>query len=249
MDITDEKNIYEILKESKVKFCINTAAYTAVDQCELDPVQCKKVNELAVGYLARACLKLDIQLIHISTDYVFDGRSTYPYPENHTTNPINQYGKSKRLGEKLALSIHSRKTLILRTSWLYGRHGKNFLTTMLKLAEKQIPLKIVDDQIGSPTFTLHLARAILEIIVWSLKNKKDVKGIYHFSNEGQTSWFHFAREIFKLKNLEVDVTPVLTETYSTPATRPKFSVLSKEKIKKDFNLKIETWQKRPKRMC
>ena len=243
-NISDEKAVYQLLKVYKPDVCINTAAYTAVDKCEETYEEAKKINALGVGYLAKYCKIFDIQLIHISTDYVFDGKSLKPYSEKALPKPINKYGESKYLGEKLALEYYPERTLIIRTSWLYSLHGHNFLKTMLKLVSKNKVLKIVSDQIGTPTFAKDLANFICTIILQLDKNKSKIRksGIYHFSNEGFCSWYDFAKAIFEAKNLDIKIIPILTKDYPTPAKRAKYSVLSKEKIKKDFNLQIRTWQ-------
>lgn len=239
LDITDEGRVFSFFDKNKINFCINAAAYTAVDKAESDQEKAYLVNVTGPKNLAIACKKNNTTLIHISTDFVFDGTANTPYLESDLTNPIGVYGQTKLDGEKEVASNCS-EYFIIRTSWVYSQFGNNFMKTMLRLSQDRKELNVVSDQIGTPTNAVDLAKAILEII----SNTKQVAnyGIYNFSNEGQCSWYDFAKEIFKINNVNINVNPIPTEAYPTPAKRPKYSVLDKSKIKSTFGIIIKNWQ-------
>ena len=249
VDIGDYKALEKFGKDKKIKWVINCAGYTKVDKAEEEIDEAFRINKDGVRNIALFSAKKQIRLIHISTDYVFGGRQeggAVAYSEDDKNNPVNIYGKSKLAGEE-----EIKKTLeeyfIIRTAWLYGLKGNNFVYTMLKLFKERNVIKVVEDQWGSPTYTVDLAGAILKII----EDDAVSYGIYHFTNEGMTSWYEFARTIYKKAkklgliegNKKVVIKPIETEDYPTTARRPKYSVLSKEKIKKEFNLKIRDWDK------
>jgi dTDP-4-dehydrorhamnose reductase len=247
VDITDYKALEKFGKDKKIKWIINCSGYTKVDKAEEEIDETFKINKDGVRNIALFSAKKQIRLIHISTDYVFDGRqerSSVAYREDDKTNPINIYGKSKLAGEEEIKKILG-EYFIIRTAWLYGLQGNNFVYTMLRLFKEKEVVKVAEDQWGSPTYTVDLAGAILKII----EDDAVSYGIYHFSNEGITSWYKFARTIYdKAKRLgliegnkKVVIDPIKTEDYPTAARRPRYSVLSKEKIKKEFNLKIRNW--------
>jgi dTDP-4-dehydrorhamnose reductase len=246
LDICDTEKTEQYFNKYTPDFCINTAAYTAVDLAESDKQKAFQVNATGAKNLALACLKYDTILIHISTDFVFDGYKSTPYNEDDAPNPISIYGQSKLEGEKNIQALWS-KHIIIRTSWLYSPFGNNFLKTMLRLAETKTTLSVVNDQIGTPTNALDLAEAIMKVISKHvlLKQRKetiDFYGIYHFSNEGQCSWFDFAKKIFEINNINIVLRPISTSSYPTLAKRPKYSVLDKSKIKNVFDIKINDWE-------
>ncbi len=228
IDITDEYQVKTKISALQPEFIINCAAYTAVDDCEINKDIALAVNNRAVGYLAQAAKKIGAILMHISTDYVFDGQNKIGYAENSQEfGSVNFYGESKLLGEK-TLQLITDKFYLIRTSWLYGQHGKNFVNTMLQLARDKKELKVVNDQFGKPTYTVDLARQILYILDNNLP-----LGIYHVTNEtkeGGISWFEFANGIFKLAKLEVKVNPCSSQKFPRPATRPAYSALINTKL-------------------
>jgi len=222
---------------------VNCAAYTAVDRAEDETDLADKINHQAVKKLAEFANSKNAKFIHISTDYVFDGKNESLYLESDNPNPINVYGKTKLLGEKTVLETMPNNALIIRTSWVYSEFGNNFVKTMLKLGYEKNEINVVSDQIGSPTYAIDLARAILHIISNDNFSKKSFPTeIFHFSNMGETSWSDFAKEIFKVSNLNCKVTPIDSEQYPTPAIRPQNTTLSKEKITNHFRLQIPSWQ-------
>ena len=219
----------------KPAYCINCAAYTAVDKAESEKELAFQINGEAVGVLAAVCKEHQTKFIHISTDYVFNGEGDYPYTENFPTDPINTYGASKLEGEKQALQLNP-DCIIIRTSWVYSSFGKNFVKTMIRLMNEKDSISVVNDQIGSPTYAADLAETILKII----DNWKP--GIYNFSNEGIISWFEFAEEIKKIIKCPCDVKPIPTSSYPTPAKRPAYSVLDKTKIQETFGIQLKDWK-------
>ena len=222
---------------------INCAAYTAVDKAEEEQNLADQVNHLAVEQLARIANQQEAKLIHISTDYVFDGESDDPYTETEKTNPINVYGKTKLAGEKALQEVMPTNAIIIRTSWVYSEYGNNFVNTMLRLGKEKNEINVVSDQIGSPTYATDLAKAILTII--NNKNyleKQQSTEVYHYSNKGEISWFDFAKDIFSLKKIECRVSPITTDQYKTLARRPKCSVLDNKKIEKEFSIKSKYWK-------
>lgn len=237
MDITNIIQISEFFKTHKVDWCINCAAYTAVDQAENHKEEAYQINVLGTRNIAQICQEYDVKLIHISTDFVFDGLKTSPYTERDATNPINVYGETKLKGE-LEVKAHCASHFIIRTSWLYSEFGHNFMKTMLRLASERDILRVVNDQIGSPTYALDLAEALLHII----EKDKNHYGVFHYSNQGQISWFEFAKTIFELANHHIVLEQILTKDYPTLATRPLYSVLDTSKISEAFNLEIPFWK-------
>lgn len=239
LNIADTKSILAFVNKHKITTMINCAGYTAVDKAESDVELAMSINHLAVESLAYIAKNNSISLIHISTDYVFDGCNYKPYIETDTTYPCSVYGQSKRDGEKAILKINPKKSIIIRTSWLYSSYGANFVKTMLRLGQEREALGVVCDQIGTPTYARDLAKAILDILS-KISNEKVT--IYHYSNEGALSWYDFAKEIMKMSMLSCKVNPIETYQYPTPAKRPHFSILSKSKIKSDFHLEIPYWK-------
>ncbi|MDR0367678.1 MAG: dTDP-4-dehydrorhamnose reductase [Bacteroidales bacterium] len=240
LDITDYRRVDSFIAQQRPDVMINCAAYTAVDTAENDPEQALRLNAEVVETLAQIARRENIFLVHISTDYVFNGKGFRPYNEDHATAPVSVYGKTKLLGEQAVLR-HRCHSAIVRTSWLYSEYGTNFVKTMLRLGEEQQQINVVNDQIGTPTCALDLAEAIMQIV--SRKDLVEQTQIYHFSNEGIASWYDFAKAIMELGNRPCEVLPVATEQYPTPAQRPFYSVLDKQKIKSRFSLTIPYWKK------
>ena len=226
------------------KYCINCAAYTAVDRAEQEKDKAFQVNGEAVGVLAAVCKEQHCKLIHISTDYVFDGSATVPYKEDSPTNPQNVYGYSKLEGEKQALQFNP-DSIIIRTSWVYSEFGKNFVRTMLKLMREKEEINVVNDQFGSPTYAADLAEVIIQIIrkLQTPDSRFPTPGsIYHYSNEGIISWYDFAVEIKKLTGSNCKINPIPTSQYPTPAKRPAYSGLDKTKIQQTFDVVLKNWK-------
>lgn len=238
-DLTDSNQMENVFVKHSPTLIINTAAYTKVDDAETHQDLAKTVNGIGLGTLATLCKKFDCKLIHISTDYVFDGENQIPYIEEDKTNPVTVYGSSKLLGEKLIMTTQLPVFAIIRTSWLYSQYGHNFYKTMLRLAETKSELQVVNDQTGCPTNVNDLAEALVKIA--SQLNQKN-SGIYHFSNAGATTWYGFAQAIFKKHQIDMKVIPVTSEQFPTPAKRPRYSVLNHNKIKATFDLEIEDWE-------
>jgi dTDP-4-dehydrorhamnose reductase len=234
LDLTNEEDVKHYLINNPFDCVINCAAYTAVDKAETDKETAHKVNALAPMYLA----KYSKRLIHISTDYVFDGTNHKPYTEEDTTSPISVYGKTKREGE-INILDNAKTAIIIRTAWLYSPHGGNFVKTMRKLGAERESLNVVADQIGSPTNAYDLAEAIVKALP---QIKEGEKEIYHFTNEGVCSWYDFATEIMEQSKLTCKINPIESKDYPTPAHRPHYSVLNKNKIKKRFNIEIPHWK-------
>ena len=242
LDITEENYVQTFFEINKPEIVINCAAYTAVDKAESELETAWKVNAKAPGLLAKVAKKHGSQIIHISTDYVFDGEACLPYSETDQVNPNGVYGKTKLEGEQNCLNENPH-VLIIRTSWLYSAFGNNFVKTMLKLGNEKKELNVVFNQVGTPTYAADLAGAILLIIQDSEKEReKFVPGIYHYSNEGVASWYDFANAVFEISRLNCQVKPVLSNEFPTQAKRPNFSVLDKSKIKNTFRLKIPFWR-------
>lgn len=236
-------NLYETetilgkLDREDFDILINAAAYTAVDLAEDEPDIAHRVNAAALAPIAESCRQKNATLIHISTDYVFGEVAPIPISEDHNTQPFGEYGKSKLAGEEMIRSILDQH-IILRTSWLYGGTGKNFLTTMLHLGATRKEVQVVYDQVGSPTYVGHLAGTIMDIV----KTQDPTFGTYHYSNEGVCSWFDFAYAIFELSKMEVDIEPVFSDAFAAKAKRPNYSVLDKRKIKDSFGISIPHWR-------
>lgn len=237
LDITNLASVKKKFSTSDYDFCINCAAYTAVDKAEEEELKAEKVNAEGARNLATACKASKTVLIHISTDFVFNGESNQPYTENDETNPISAYGRTKLNGE-LEIAAILKQHYIIRTSWLYSAFGNNFVKTILRLGKERDRLSVISDQVGTPTYAIDLANTIMEIIVSSTSNY----GVYHYSNEGVASWYDFAKAIFDIKKMELDLEPIPTKNYPTPAARPFYSVLNKGKIKNNFSVKIPYWR-------
>jgi len=226
----------------KPAYCINCAAYTAVEKAESEKDLAFLINGEAVGVLAAICKEHNTKFIHISTDYVFNGEAASPYTESFPTDPINVYGASKLEGEKQAMELNP-DSIIIRTSWLYSSLGKNFVKTMMKLMSEKDKIKVVNDQLGSPTNAADLAEIIFNIIgLCHLQIYDWTPGIYNFSNEGIISWYDFAKAIKEFTNSPCDVKPISTKEYPTPAKRPAYSGLDKTKIQKTFGIKLKGWE-------
>ena len=243
LDLSSETSISRYFGNNKFDIIINCAAYTQVDRAEQDAELANQINHLAVKQLASIASNQQARLIHISTDYVFDGESDKPYLETDTPNPINAYGKTKLAGEKALQALMPINAIIIRTSWLYSEYGNNFVSTMLKLGKERDELSVVNDQMGSPTYATDLADAILEIIRHNkFRDVAQTTQIYNYSNEGEISWYEFAKEIFKIEKIECEVNPVTSQQYPTPAKRPRNTLMNKDKIVKVFNIKISNWK-------
>ncbi len=236
LDITDSRAIENCFKEYKFDYCINCAAYTAVDLAESQVDKAYLINAEAVKTLAEACSANNSKLIHISTDFVFDGKKTMPYTEEDKPRPLGVYGASKLLGESYVQDI-LEEYFIVRTSWVYSEYGRNFMKTMLKLGNENKEISVVNDQVGSPTYAGDLATFILFLIT----NKREEYGLYHYSNEGTISWYDFAAKIFEVAELNIKVNSISTLDYPTPARRPKNSNLSKMKAINTFKIAIPFW--------
>ena len=262
LDITKKIYVEKFIEKHNINIIINCAAYTAVDKAELDKENADKVNHLAVKYMTNIAKEQNILLIHISTDYVFDGKTYKPYNEKDQTNPQNVYGITKLKGEETFIKSGARG-IIIRTSWVYSNYGNNFVKTMLRLSKDSNSLNIIYDQIGTPTYAKDLAKVIFQIISYELEitNKKDRKilqnsilksqclvKIYHYSNEGVCSWFDFAKAIFEIKNIDIKINPIITKEYPSPVVRPYYSLLDKSKIKQDFDIVIPYWKDSLKKM-
>jgi dTDP-4-dehydrorhamnose reductase len=241
LDIANVEAVQSKFDKLHPAFCINCAAYTAVDKAEAEEDEAFRINAMATGIIAAACSRYNTQLIHISTDYVYDGDATVPYHENAEVNPINVYGDSKLEGEKLALA-NNPNTIIIRTSWVYSSYGKNFVKTMLRLMSEKDEIKVVNDQYGSPTYAADLAEAILTIITSLTKGNNKHHGIYHYSNAGAINWYEFAIAIKELSGSSCKVNSIPTSDYPTVAGRPRYSVLDKAAIQKEFGIVLKDWK-------
>ena len=239
LDITNERALKEYIELHNINIILNLAAYTAVDKAQVDIKNADMINNVAVKYLATLAKEKGIQLVHVSTDYVFDGKNYIPYKENDSTNPSSVYGKTKLDGELVIQEINPMNSIIIRTSWVYSSFGANFVKTMLRLGKEKIELDVISDQVGTPTYARDLAKTILDILP-KIKNKK--VEIYNYSNEGVLSWYDFAKEIMRMAKLKCKINPIETKNYPTPAVRPHYSLLNKSKIKEEFNLSIPFWK-------
>ncbi len=239
IDITNKEDIRNFCQKNNINAIINCAAYTAVDKAETDEINADLVNRKAVKKLALVSQELNIKLVHISTDYVFDGRNFKPYCEEFQTNPQGIYGKTKLDGENEMRDINPKNSIIIRTSWVYSSFGNNFVKTMLRLGKEKESLGVIFDQVGTPTYARDLAKTILDILP-KIENQK--VEIYNYSNEGVLSWYDFAKEIMKMAKLNCKINPIETFQYPTPAKRPHFSLLNKAKIKSTFNIEIPYWK-------
>jgi len=230
------EQVREFFLKQQPAYCINCAAYTAVDKAETDREMAFLVNAVATGVLATVCKELQTKFIHISTDYVFDGQSPVPYTEEDKTDPINIYGSSKLQGEELCMEKNP-DAIIIRTAWVYSVFGNNFVKTMLRLMRERQSINVVNDQVGAPTYAADLASAIMDII-----NNNWHPGIYHYSNSGMISWYDFALAIQKLSGTTCEVNPIPSSQYPTPAKRPSFSLLNTDKIRQTFSIVIPDWR-------
>jgi len=239
LDICNGKAVDEFVSKNNFTHIINCAAYTAVDKAEQEQQKALELNASAVGFLCHAAKANNIFLVEVSTDYVFDGKKTSPYTEVDVVGPVSAYGITKFKGEEVILE-YGLPSLIIRTSWLYSSFGNNFVKTILRLAKEKPELRIIADQYGTPTYARDLAKAILDII--SSNSLPDHPEIYHFSNAGDTTWYGFAKAITELSGIKIPVHPIETKDYPTAATRPQYSIFSKDKIIRDFNLQIPDWK-------
>lgn len=239
LDLTNDTHIRQFFHQHTYSYIINCAAYTAVDLAESQPEKAYAVNSGIPQLLGKICIEQGVRLIHISTDYVYDGKSWIPHTEDETLAPVSVYAKSKAEGE-IALK-NNPLALIIRTSWLYSRLGNNFLRTMIRLSAEKKEISVVMDQTGTPTYAGDLAEAILKIIDFS-ENNKFIPGIYNFSNEGVCSWYDFAVEIMLHTGSDCRIKPITTAEYPLPAYRPEYSVMDKKKIKTVFSLTIPYWR-------
>jgi dTDP-4-dehydrorhamnose reductase len=250
LDITKPELIEQVFNQFQPDFCINAAAYTAVDKAESEPQQARLINAIGPKQLAEVCKQFDTVLLHISTDFVFDGDSsilgmTNGYKETDTPNPTGVYGQTKLDGE-IAIQETWHKHIIIRTSWVYSQFGHNFMKTMLRLATERSEISVVNDQTGTPTHAIDLAEVLVKIITFCESvppsGVRGLFGIYNFSNEGQCSWYDFAKAIFAKNQLDIKVSAIPTSSFPTPAQRPAYSVLDKSKIKSVFGVEINTWE-------
>ncbi len=241
LDITDFESLSIFFQEHPIQYIINCASYTQVDRAEEDPESAYLINATGCEFLAKLADSHSSRLIHISTDYIFDGTNEDPYREEDLPNPLSQYGKSKLAGEKHALQYQDN--MVIRTSWLYSSHGSNFVKKINTLSHQKESISVVNDQVGSPTYAHDLAHAILTILSSTAAGEYSWEpGIYHYSNEGSCSWYELALAIVKTNHSKCEVVPVRTDEYPLPAPRPAHSILSKEKIKSQYGIRIPDWQ-------
>ncbi len=239
LDITDKFALENFVRQNHISAIINCAAYTNVDGAESEIELSDAVNHLAVRHIAEISKENNIKFVHISTDYVFKGNTYIPYSEGDSTDPVNGYGLSKLKGEKAMQRVNPQDSIIIRTSWVYSEYGNNFVKTMLRLSQSRESLQVVFDQIGAPTYAKDLAKMILSILP-QIKNENIE--VYHYSNEGAISWFDFAKAIFELEDLQCVIHPIRTEQYPTKASRPRYSLMDKSKIKQHFDIDIPYWR-------
>lgn len=239
LDITKIEEIDLFVKKNKISIIINCAAYTAVDTAEEATELADLINHKAVKSLGEIAQLYGLKLVHVSTDYVFNGAACIPYNVNELTAPQSVYGVTKLAGEKALQDLNLSNTIIIRTAWVYSEFGANFVKTMLKLGKERTQLNVIYDQIGSPTYALDLAQTILEILP---KITNDQIEVYHYTNEGVCSWFDFAKAIFEISQIDCNVAAIPSSAYPTKARRPHYSVLNKEKIKDEFNVTIPYWR-------
>ena len=241
LDITSKEKVNRFITETKPDWIINCAAYNFVDKAENEFDKASMINGTAVKNITEVIRGTECKFIQLSTDYVFDGKSNTPYNETSSTNPLSAYGKSKLDGEKHTLIHHG--SMIIRTSWLYSSFGNNFVKTILTHAGEKESLKVVFDQIGTPTYAADLAETIMNIVSGVIRNQTAFNsGIYHYSNEGVCSWYDFATEIVEEAGLKCKINPILSKDYPSPAQRPFYSVLDKSKIKENYNISIPHWR-------
>ncbi|MDC0177670.1 dTDP-4-dehydrorhamnose reductase [Polaribacter sp.] len=244
LDITDHSAVLQFIEINSIHMIINCAAYTSVDKAESAFEISAALNHLAVENFAKIAKEKALKLIHISTDYVFDGNKCTPYNETDTSNPQSVYGETKLAGELAMQAINPKNSIIIRTSWVYSSFGANFVKTMLRLASERATLGVISDQIGTPTYAGDLAKIILKIL--PKLNNEEVT-VYHYSNEGVCSWYDFSKAIFEIKKINIQVNPITSAAYPTAAKRPFYSVLNKNKLKTKFNIEIPYWRDALKR--
>jgi dTDP-4-dehydrorhamnose reductase len=237
LPIDNLEKVDEVIKTIRPDVVINTAAYTLVDKAEKETELAFLINAKAAGHLAEVCKSAGVRLLHVSTDYVFDGNADTPYKEDDEVSPVNNYGSSKLKGEELIFSANV-EAIIVRTSWVYSRHGNNFVKTMLRLMSQRESIGVVNDQVGCPTYAVDLAEALMKMAL----AENPIKGIYHFSNSGPITWYEFAKAIKDFTGSACVVKPILTVDFPTPAKRPHYSVMSNEKIKTDFDIYQKPWK-------
>ena len=237
LPIDDPGAVYAFFEAKQPQYCINCAAYTAVDKAESNHEEAFLINGDATGTLASACHLYHTKFIHISTDYVFNGRGTQPYTEDEDVDPVNTYGASKLRGEKLAIK-QNPQSVVIRTSWVYSRYGNNFVKTMMRLMKEKSSLSVINDQKGSPTYAADLAKALIEII----RGVNWIPGIYNYCNQGIISWFDFAMAIKGLTNSSCEIVPIPASEFLTAAKRPGYSVLDTKKIRSVYNISISGWE-------
>ncbi len=245
LDITNEKAVQEFFEKNSFQYCINCAAYTAVDKAEEESSLAWRVNTVGPANLSKACAKINANFIQLSTDYVYHNSQNTPLMETDITNPNGVYARTKLEGDEAVLKNHTNGAMVIRTSWVYSSFGNNFVKTMLRLGTERPELGVIYDQIGTPTYARDLAKVILTILQKAENKEVEkflLKGIYHYSNEGVTSWYDFAVAIFNLRNISVKVRPIETKDYPTAAKRPPYSVLNKQKIKATFDVEIPHWR-------
>ncbi|GAA4034037.1 dTDP-4-dehydrorhamnose reductase [Flavobacterium cheonhonense] len=241
LNITNIAQCHAVFKQYQPDYCINAAAYTAVDKAESEPEKAHIINVIGAKNIAEVCKAYNTVLLHISTDFVFNGTKKSPYTEEDIPNPTGVYGKTKWEGE-IAVQQTWEKHFIVRTSWVYSQFGHNFMKTMLRLASERDTISVVNDQIGTPTNAVDLADALVQIILTdNRQTTTDNFGIYNFSNEGQCSWYDFAKKIFEINKTQIELKAIPTSSFPTPAQRPAYSVLDKSKIKNTFGLSIKNW--------
>ncbi|MGA9046347.1 dTDP-4-dehydrorhamnose reductase [Sulfuricurvum sp.] len=239
LDLSNLCKMEDYFEDKIFDAILNCAAYTAVDKAQSEKDLADAINHRAVSILAKIAKLRNISLVHISTDYVFNGQNYRPYVESDPADPQGVYGHTKRHGENTILSVAPKNTIIIRTSWVYSSFGNNFLKTMLRLGKERDSLGVIFDQVGTPTYARDLAKAVLEILP-HINNESPE--IYHYSNEGVASWYDFAQAIFELSGVKCTVNPITSDQYPTPAKRPHYSLLNKSKIKNDFNISIPYWR-------
>lgn len=240
MDLSDNASIEQFFRQHQPAFFVHGAAYTAVDKAETEKEAAFAINATATGIIAAQCKLYNTVLIYISTDYVFNGSSHLPYEPDDKPDPINHYGYTKLVGEQLAME-NNLHTIVIRTSWVYSTYGHNFVKTMLRLMKQRPDLSVVSDQFGSPTYAADLAKAIVEVIKYCTIHPPQ-RGIFHFSNEGNISWYEFAATIKGMAKLPCQVHAIATDQYPTPAKRPVYTVMDKQKIQSVFGVEIRNWQ-------
>lgn len=240
LDITDPAAVRAMIKDNRVDYVLNCAAYTAVDKAEEDEALCRRINAFAVGVLGEAAHEAGAKMIHVSTDYVFNGTGYRPYVETDATRPVSAYGRTKLAGEEILQEV-CPDAVIIRTAWLYSEFGNNFVKTVLRLGKERDELGFVFDQIGTPTYAGDLAVAMLAVVTSDERNAF-VPGIYHFSNEGVCSWYDFTVKILQIAGIDCRVLPIETKDYPTKAARPPYSVLNKRKIKEIYGVAIPHWE-------